>query len=490
MKAILMMFDSLNRKMLAPYGCGWTITPNFSRLEGRSVVFDNCYAGSLPCMPARRELHTGRYNFLHRSWGPLEPFDDSMPELLRKRGIYTHLISDHQHYWEDGGATYHQRYNSWEIVRGQEGDHWKGQVKDPDIPPHLGMYWRHDAINRQYMKEEADQPQAQVFKLGLEFLKKNKDEDNWFLHLETFDPHEPFFTMPKYKDLFPHGYKGPHFDWPNYDKVTETADAVEHLRFQYAALLAMCDAYLGRLLDYMDSNDLWKDTMLIVNTDHGFLLSEHNCWAKTVHPYYQEIAHIPLFIWDPRNPVQNQRRRSLVQTIDIAPTLLDYFRVAIPKDMQGKPLGGVVKNDESIHKAALFGAHGLAVNVSDGRYVYMRDYNETNTPLFEYTHMPMHMRELFRPEEMATMTIAPPFSFTKGSPVMKIPAKVSSVPDSPERTSTCLYDLEKDPDEKSPVYDRRIEKRMIEYMVELMKENDAPDEQFIRLGLVGTKGAL
>ena len=122
MRAIMVMFDTLNRRMLSPYGCDWVKTPNFDRLAERTVTFQQSYAGSLPCMPARRELHTGRLNFLHRSWGPLEPFDDSMPELLKKNGVYTHLISDHYHYWEDGGATYHTRYNSWEIIRGQEGD--------------------------------------------------------------------------------------------------------------------------------------------------------------------------------------------------------------------------------------------------------------------------------------------------------------------------------------------------------------------------------
>ena len=125
MKAIMVMFDSLNREMLSSYGCEWTITPNFKRLAENTVTFDSNYTGSMPCIPARRELHTGRYNFLHRSWGPMEPFDDSMPEILDKNGVHSHLISDHMHYWEDGGATYHTRYSSWEIVRGQEGDRWK-----------------------------------------------------------------------------------------------------------------------------------------------------------------------------------------------------------------------------------------------------------------------------------------------------------------------------------------------------------------------------
>ena len=129
MKAVIVFYDSLNKRYLPPYNseCD-TIAPNFSRLAERSVKFDNSYVGSMPCMPARRELHTGRYNFLHREWGPLEPFDDSMPEILRNNGVYTHLISDHLHYWEDGGSNYHTRYSSWECFRGQEGDHWKGVV--------------------------------------------------------------------------------------------------------------------------------------------------------------------------------------------------------------------------------------------------------------------------------------------------------------------------------------------------------------------------
>ena len=139
MKAIMVMYDSLNRHFLEPYGCQWTKTPNFTRLARRALTFDNCYVGSMPCMPARRELHTGRYNFLHRSWGPLEPFDDSVPELLRRAGIHTHLVSDHYHYWEDGGATYHQRYTTWDCVRGQEGDAWAPLVGFDRIPENANV---------------------------------------------------------------------------------------------------------------------------------------------------------------------------------------------------------------------------------------------------------------------------------------------------------------------------------------------------------------
>ena len=68
MKVIMVMFDTLNRRHLPPYGCDWTHAPNFARLAERTVLFENAYVSSMPCMPARRELHTGRYNFLPVSY--------------------------------------------------------------------------------------------------------------------------------------------------------------------------------------------------------------------------------------------------------------------------------------------------------------------------------------------------------------------------------------------------------------------------------------
>ena len=167
----------------------------FEKLSAQSVTFDSHYVGSLPCMPARRELHTGRYNFLHRCWGPIEPFDESVPQILKEHGIYTHLVSDHAHYWEDGGCTYHTRYNTWEGFRGQEGDMYKGQVANPQIPEgalgRMKHSWRQEWVNRSYIKDANESPLYKVFDAGLEFIETNHKEDNWFLQIEPFDPHEP-----------------------------------------------------------------------------------------------------------------------------------------------------------------------------------------------------------------------------------------------------------------------------------------------------------
>lgn len=489
MRAIMVMFDSLNRHMLPTYGCDWTHAPNFKQLGEKTVVFDQCYAGSLPCMPARRELHTGRYNFLHRSWGPIEPFDNSMPEILKQNGVYTHLVTDHQHYWEDGGATYHPRYSSFEMVRGQEGDPWKGHVKNPDYPetetpnPLVSSnMFRQDVINRSYFESEEKHPQAVTFSLGMEFIEKNKDEDNWFLQLETFDPHEPFFSFQHYKDLYPHEYKGKHFDWPPYYTVQEREEVVKHGKYEYAALLSMCDHYLGRVIDMMDKYDMWKDTMLIVNTDHGYLLGEHGWWSKSVMPVYEEIAHTPLFVWDPRIGIKGERRQSIVQTVDLAPTLLEFFGVPLPGNMDGRPLRQTIQSDQPIRETALFGYHGGHVNITDGKYVYMKaPVSPKNEPLFEYTLMPTHMRELFAPGELKNIEIHQPFEFTKGCQLMKLHAGARFI--NPFQYGSKLFDLTTDPEQKEEIEDYEIELKFIKKMAEQMKKNEAPMEQFNRLGI-------
>ncbi|MFW9999371.1 MAG: sulfatase [Candidatus Hodarchaeota archaeon] len=489
MKVILIFFDTLRKDFLEPYGCNWVHTPNFQRLAEKSVTFDNHYSGSLMCIPARRELHTGRYNFLHRSWGPLEPFDDSMPKLLKEKGIYTHLVSDHYHYWEVGGSTYHTQYNTWEIIRGHEGDPWKGEVKDPMIPDHVfnmreesAPHWRQDWVNRKYMQKEENMPQTRTFEKGLEFIITNQEEDNWFLQIETFDPHEPFYTQKKYKDLYKDNYDGPHFDWPNYSVVTEPPDQVEHCRKEYAASVSMCDYYLGTALDLMDEKDLWKDTMLIVTTDHGFLLGEKDWWGKSVTPVYNEIAQIPLFIWDPRIKKKNERRNALVQTIDLAPTILEFFGVRCPKDMQGKILKETIDSDTKIREVALFGMHGAHVNITDGQYLYMRGpINPINKPLYNYTLLPTHMREFFSIHELQTIELSEPFAFTKGCKTLKTSARHRY--GTPYIYGSLLFDLKDDPKQENPIFDSNIEIMMIQLLRGEMKKNDAPLEQYERLGI-------
>ncbi len=495
MKAIMVMFDSLRRDFLPCYGEELLNMPNFKRLADHAAVFDNSYVSSMPCMPARRELHTGRANFLHRSWGPLEPFDDSMPAILTAAGIRTHLATDHFHYLQDGGGTYHSRYQTWECYRGQENDAWI-----PESEPHPTEFapcilggerlegtlrnmrarggWQNAANRRARSDGEKDYAQTLTFDNGLGFIEGNVGKDNWFLQIETFDPHEPFDAPESFERNWFDPDQPFTADWPPYAPVQETADVVNNVRKKYFASMDFCDKNLGRVMDAMDKYDLWKDTMLIVNTDHGFFLGEHDWWGKGPMPDYQELVHTPFFIWDPRSGICGEHRRSLVQTIDIAPTLMEFFGVEIPKDMIGKALVNTVARDEPVREYGIMGYFGGTINITDGRYMLMKAVTHPENPCYEYTQMPAHMNRMFSAEEMRSMEIAPPFGFTKGTKLMKI------VPDrimfERKLRKDLLFDLETDRNQKATMNDEEISARMEKALLEMMKEYEAPEELYGR----------
>ena len=113
----------------------------------------------------------------------------------------------------------------------------------------------HYAINSEFIKDEKDFPSVKCFESGLDFININKDADNWFLQLETFDPHEPFFAPERFREKLKTNYTGPRLDWPQYDRVKETDDEVAELKANYIALVGLCDYLLGTVLDYFDENN-------------------------------------------------------------------------------------------------------------------------------------------------------------------------------------------------------------------------------------------
>ena len=259
MKAIMVMFDTLNRHMLPPYGCDWTHAPNFARLAQRTVTFDRSYVGSMPCMPARRELHTGRYNFLHRSWGPLEPFDDSMPELLGETRACTRT-------WSPTTITTSRtaaRPITSVTIAGSSRAARKATPGSARWPSRRSpRRWttrassaRTGAMTGSTVPSCARKSCSRRRRLSRwarsscgAITKRTTGSCSSKLSTRTSPSSPRSITRRSIRIAM----TGPHFDWPNYGVVQETPEQVEHMRMEYAALLSMCDHYLGKVLDLMD----------------------------------------------------------------------------------------------------------------------------------------------------------------------------------------------------------------------------------------------
>lgn len=501
MRTVFVLFDSLNRTALGCYGGTQVATPNFDRFAERALSYDNHYVGSLPCMPARRDMHTGRLNFMHRSWGPIEPYDNCMPEMLHRSGVHSHLISDHFHYFEDGGATYHSRFKTWEFIRGQENDPWIAMVEPPierfrakydtrhyDVPANAKRL-QHQ-VNREFLRDEADFPGPKCFERAFRFLDLNREADDWFLQLECFDPHEPFHAPERFLDAVGFDYDGPILDWPNYAPVTESPEEIAAIRANYAALVAMCDAYFGKLLDYFDQHDLWKDTCLIVTTDHGFLLSEHDWWGKNQMPYYEEISHIPMMVHHPERPQDAGKRTDcLTQTPDLMPTILGLHGLRPPPEVTGRDIHDIV-DGRAERDAVAFGMFGGPVGVTDGQYSYFRYPEDLRSEsLGEYTLMPTHLAGFFEPHEIETMQMSAPFDFTKGLPLMRFDAlndarRPPGLDGADAATfQSAIYDNRADPCQLTPLTDAALEARLSERIVDVLSDHDTPPEFYDWMGL-------
>lgn len=489
MNTIFIVMDSLNRHYLKPYNSdSWVKTPNIERLAARGVVFDKHYAGSLPCMPARREMMTGRYNFLETPWGPIEPWDNCLPNLLRdQKGTYSHMITDHYHYFHTGGNGYYNLFDSWEFERGQEGDVWKPVVRLPEVAAGRGKavargaYWR----NRSQMDSEndLDYPTPRCFQRAVEFLEINNQEDNWHLHLEVFDPHEPFDCPQKYRDMYDDDWDRGFFTWPSYAKLDPERDdekTISHIRKSYAGSLTMEDVWLGKLLDKMDEYDIWKDTTVILTTDHGHLLGEHGYWAKNYMYDYQELVNIPLIVAMP-GVDGGQHRSGLTATIDLMPTIMDLHDTIPPSSTQGKSFVDLIKEDGDHNDAVLYGYFAKDVSMTDGKYIYTRQPNEGST-VYLHTATPGDFGGV-TPEVLSShdTEVGHFLHSAKGIPHYRIKRKSFRHKDAVE--GNLIFDIENDQECKNPINDYELEDKLADKLKELLKRYDAPQCQFTRLGL-------
>lgn len=487
MRTILILLDSLNRHLLPAYGGDWVRTPNIDRLAERGVVFDRHYCCSMPCIPARRDIMTGRPCFLEAPWGPLQPWDSVLPELLREgNGTYSHLITDHCHYFNGGaGARYQNVFDSWEYHRGQPWDPWRGVVEPRPMPEGSRYYcygkrYHHQHLaNLEYRDRQDDQSYSSVqcVQSACEFVERNARSDNWYLQLELFDPHEPFDCPDAYLKEYGDNWSGPLLTCPDYAPLDDrdTAEVVEHLRKAYAASLTMVDRWLGHLFDRMDKLGMWRDTMVVLTTDHGFMLGEHGYWAKNYMMCYEELTHLPLIVHHP--DARPGRRAALTGTIDLMPTLLKAHGLSeAPKSVVGRSIMPLLEADGEHHDGLLLGYFGREMNMVKGHYTYHRAPADGSTCDMHFTDYSGLGADLVRSAEVGTH-----LKWCNDLPHFRVPRPSSCSAEL--RSGHRIYNLQSDPHQRDPLNDDALERHLAAAMRDLLEQADAPSCQLQRLGL-------
>ncbi|WP_304175307.1 sulfatase [Phenylobacterium aquaticum] len=493
---VVLLLDSLNRHMLGAYGGTEFETPVLDAFAQTAVRFDNHHTGSLPCMPARHDILCGALDFLWRPWGSVEIWEDAITYELRKAGVASQLISDHPHLFETGGENYHADFTAWAYERGHEGDAWKTR---PDASwvgaPSMGRGHMPYDDSRGWFRGEADFPGPRTMAAAAQWIDDNAGcHDRFFLFVDEFDPHEPFDTPEPWASKYDSDWEGPHMIWPPYmqgalAKGVLTEAQARQLRASYGGKLSMIDHWLGKVLDALDRNGLVDDTAVILCTDHGHYLGEKDIWGKPGVPVYNTLGHIPLMIRWPG--VAAGDCSALTTSVDIFATLCDAFGVTVRQRTHGKSLLPLLDGSaDKVRDWLLTGVWGREVHLVTERYKYARGPAGANAPLSmmsnRWSTMPTHVVD-----RALAMPLPDDRAFLDRMPGSKVPV-IHQPFDAGDHlpfwalvkpTGNHLFDRRADPDEQTNLAGTPLEAELAAQLTAALKELEAPNAQFQRLGL-------
>ena len=356
MNVIWIVSDTFRRDHLGAYGNGNIRTPSLDALAGSAVRFDAHYSAGFPTMPTRADHHTGRWTMSFMGWEPLPGGVTTLAEILAGRGFHTAASVDTPYYLRDG-MNYDRGFQSFFMNAGQD-TLWS-------LIPEPGYH--HEALDaRAAWRSEADRNAPKTFTSAMRWLERHYKEE-FFLYVDTWDPHEPWDAPSYYTELYLPGYDGElvlpvYGNWHDVPGYRE-----EQLRKGHAAYcgeITMVDTWAGFLLRLVENMGLADNTVVIFTTDHGFYFGEHGgLFGKmssdkypdgTLRPYdepgskwsysplYEEIVHLPLLIRAPGVPAGVYRGMS--SAVDVMPTVLDLLGVEIPDFVQGRSLAPALRD--------------------------------------------------------------------------------------------------------------------------------------------------
>ncbi len=410
--AIVVMFDSLQFNYLGCYGNSWIKTPNMDRLAREGVLFENCYTEGLPTVPCRRAMHTGRYTLPYAGWVPLSMEDTTIADLCWGRPIDTALIFDCPMY-RLPKFGYTRAFDKVWFIHGHEADDYFYE-KDPLIhytpedyideksmetyvastPPGAVNAYLHEITNylrqRQYGGEkEENRYVAKTMTMAIQYLKQVDRNKQFYLWIDSFDPHEPWDPPSVYNPDMPcpydPDYKGKD-EFVPFSKPVEglyTEAQLNHVRMLYAELVTLCDKYLGKLMDAIRDLGFEENTLLMMVSDHGEPMGHaehgHGIMRKCRPWPYEELSHTPMLLRVPGIEA-GQRIKAFVQSCDVAPTVCDWLGIGVHPDMQGHSLLPLCTGEkDKVRDFAIAGYHpySWAIFTEDWSYIHWNrdDYN-------------------------------------------------------------------------------------------------------------------
>ncbi len=369
---IVVMTDTLRTAYLGCYGNEAIRTPKIDAFAEQSVKFTRAYPESLPTIPVRRAIHTGRRAFPFRDyapvpwdivylpgWQPLGRGEDCLAERLADAGYHTGFVTDTLPCFAPG-FNFQRGFWQWEYIRGMQQDRWRSvntvigkQMADyleyisPEgrvPPPQLYAHVPYHIANTADRLHEQDFCTARTFQWAMDFLEDNRNAGPFYLYVDSFAPHEPWEAPPMYYERYADGtYDGPTVLHVRYTTRQEqgldeaaTANIIAH----YSGLVSLTDAWFGMLLDKLDRLGLADNTMVVFTSDHGTNFGDNpfDIIGKPAHSLWPGVMHLPLLVRMPGQLGAGKVVDELVYNLDISATVCDLAGIGAGQGLDGQSL--------------------------------------------------------------------------------------------------------------------------------------------------------
>ena len=330
-------------------GMSWVATPNLDAFAQDAVSFERAFGEGQPTLQMRRAFFTGRrsfpwrYNFDRRGhwhhapgWHKIPPEQDTLAEVLLDRGYYTGLVADTYHMFKPT-MNYTRGFASYDFIRGQETDNWRGGTL-ASIAADLRKYTREplDSVriarlsqylfNQGQREREEDYQCARVFTAASRWMDDNAANAPFFLWVDSFDPHEPWDPPREYADRYWAWPGEPGIEYIYPDSENSTPEEKARIRALYCGEVTFVDKWVGTLFDKIEELGLWKNTVVVVTSDHGTQVLDRGRFGKGASDMHPFNTRIPLHVRHPEGPF-GTRVKGFVQSHDLMPTLLRLLDV-------------------------------------------------------------------------------------------------------------------------------------------------------------------
>jgi arylsulfatase A-like enzyme len=400
MNILIVVTDTWRWDYLGAYGNDWIKTPYIDKLAQESVVFEGAFAEGLPTLPARRVIYTGRpiVPFQHhpqasdqvqlQGWHPLYDEDVTLSEHLRECDYVSALFNDVYHMMKPG-KNFHRGFDCWYWTRGQESDPFA--IRDYSQVAHIlddHTCWGNKladrawiiqhVMNRKEWKSDADSFVAQTLQRAGDWLREytaSNLTNPFYMHVETFEPHEPWDPPVEYARLYDPNYDSWDGLIPPGSADHMPPERLANVRHAYAGECSLADRWIGHLLDVVKETGHWDDTLIVFTSDHGCMMGEQGEVHKSANRLRNQVWQVPLVIRHPQGEHAGVRAKGFVQHTDIMPTVLSLAGQSIPERVLGRNLWPQVAGDEA-GPEQIVTAFGPFAAIRNAKWSYMCPWTE------------------------------------------------------------------------------------------------------------------